>query len=36
MPGAESVTIELRDAVFTKPVTGKVSIASGLIVFPCE
>ena len=35
MPGAESVTMESSEAVFTMPVTGKVSMASGARAFPC-
>ena len=35
MPGAESVTTEFSDAVFTIAVAGKVSIASGSITLPC-
>ena len=35
MPGAESVTTELSDAVLTMPVTGKVSMASGEMTLPC-
>jgi hypothetical protein len=34
MPGAESVTMELSEAVMTMPVTGKVSMASGAFALP--
>jgi len=34
MPGDESVTIELSDAVLTSAVALKVSIASGVITLP--
>ncbi len=34
MPGAESVTTELSEAVLTMPLTGNVSIASGVMTLP--
>ena len=34
MPGAESVTMELSEAVLTMPVTGNVSMAKGVMTLP--